>query len=414
MELCFSFGRFDIKYFFFCVLSLILEICINLFIYNDDDNNNIITKHILLDPFCYYVGFLFNIFLVLISNKFSKSKSETISKTLKEENTHIIEYVYNNPYDKYLSTKDIIKFFGICIILLITDIIEIIINIKNSIKNDYVEDEIKEFQYEEDYLFYEFLVIYFLPLFFTDITYYKHQKITFIILCLLEFTKSSFFTFFFYEFSAADIWVFLLNILSAILYSTFFVYIKGLMKYKFISPYKCCYMIGVINVPLIIIIYFILSFFNLGDCKSVNDNNSYCVNIFELFQSGLFNATNIFRLICFILMYMILMAMLVKIVNDYTIYYIYTPFLLENFVKNIIKMTEESFDISITIFLSISFFIELIMILIFLEIIEVKFCGLNKDLKKNIELRAIDDSSYYLNDNNDNNDDNEDDERYSY
>jgi hypothetical protein len=269
MKFCFSFGLFDTKYFLFCVLITFFEICINLFIYNDDDNNNIFTNHLLLDPFCYYAGFLFNIFLVLFIRKCSKTKSETIDIALKEENTHLIEYLYNNPYNKYLSIKDIIKFIGICLFLLTTDIIEIITNIIaiNDYKNKYgdVGNENNRFEYEDDYLFYEFLMIYFLPLFFTDITYYKHQKITFIILCLLEFTKSSYFTFFFDGFSYSDIWKILLNILSAILYSIFFAYIKGLMKYKFISPYKCCYMIGLINFPLIIIIYFILSFFNLGD-----------------------------------------------------------------------------------------------------------------------------------------------------
>ena len=102
------------------------------------------------------------------------------------------------------------------------------------------------------------------------------------------------------------------------------------------------------------------------------------------------------------------MAISTKIIIDYTLYHIYIPLLFENFVKNIINMIE-NFNIFITIFLSISFFIELIMILIFLEIIEVKFCGLNKDLKKNIELRAIVDSTEYLNDNNEACDD----ERYS-
>jgi hypothetical protein len=358
-----------------------------------------------LDPFCYYAGFLFNIFLVLINNKFSKTKREIAANTLKEENTNRIEYVYNNPYEKYLSTKDIIKFFGMCLCLLLTDIIEIIININPINDNDKNENDELNFEYEEDYLFYEFLMIFILPLFFTDITYYKHQKITFIILCLLEFTKSSYFTFFFDGFSYSDIWKILLNILSAILYSTFLAYIKGLMKYKFISPYKCCYMIGVINLPLIIIIYFILSFFNFGNC---NDKDSYCVNIFELFISGLFSVINIFRLIFFILIYMILMAISTKIIIDYTLYHIYIPLLFENFVKNIINMIE-NFNIFVTIFLSISFFIELIMILIFLEIIEVKICGLNKNLKKNIELRAIVDSTEYLNDNNEACDD----ERYS-
>jgi len=39
------------------------------------------------------------------------------------------------------------------------------------------------------------------------------------------------------------------------------------------------------------------------------------------------------------------------------------------------------------------FFIELLMVLIFLEFIELNFCGLNENLKSNIEKRSIFESS---------------------
>ena len=437
MKFCFSFGIFDIKYFFFCFSFIILEICINFFIYND---NNLFSQHILLDPFCYYSGFLLNIFLALIYNKCSKTKGKPIANKLKEENTHSIEYIYNNPYDKYLSKKDIIKFFGICILLIITDLIQIILDLdilndignntgnkfekmNMNVNNTTIVNETKKnaapaFVYEDDYLFCEFLVIFILPLLLTDISYYNHQKIAFIILTLFEFSKSFYFNFIYDEFLLSDIWKILLNLISAILYSTFFVYINGLMEYKFISPYKCCYMIGMINVPLIIIIYIVLPLF-FEEC------NDYCFNIVDLFRDKHLTEINIIRLIIFILIYGILMALLTKTINDFTLYHIYIPFLIENFIKNIINAIDKynyyrnddiNDDINkkkivyIIIFLIISFFIELIMILIFLEIIEVKFCGLNKNLKKNIELRALTDSTICLDD--DNNDD-KDDERYS-
>ena len=40
-----------------------------------------------------------------------------------------------------------------------------------------------------------------------------------------------------------------------------------------------------------------------------------------------------------------------------------------------------------------SFVAELIMILVFVEIIEIKYCGLDENLKRNIELRGMRDSS---------------------
>ena len=42
------------------------------------------------------------------------------------------------------------------------------------------------------------------------------------------------------------------------------------------------------------------------------------------------------------------------------------------------------------------------MILVFMEIIELHFCGLNKDLKKNIELRALNETYLEIEDYNNN------------
>ena len=72
------------------------------------------------------------------------------------------------------------------------------------------------------------------------------------------------------------------------------------MKYKYISPYKCNFMIGVINVPIIILISFIISFTPLGNTK----NDYYYDNIFELYKNfGESVAKNIIILNCYFLDY---------------------------------------------------------------------------------------------------------------
>ena len=48
----------------------------------------------------------------------------------------------------------------------------------------------------------------------------------------------------------------ILIILNSILYAIFYLNLKGLMKYKYISPSKCYFMIGLIIVPSIIISIF--------------------------------------------------------------------------------------------------------------------------------------------------------------
>ena len=122
-----SFGRLDLKYFIYCILYAILEIYINCFIYDGKENENILHKHKLLDSFCFYIGYLLNIIPAMIN------------------------YIYNKPFEKKLSGKDIIKFLFICFILLLTDFIEITLAI---ISKDNDENE-------EDYLFLGFIIVFY-------------------------------------------------------------------------------------------------------------------------------------------------------------------------------------------------------------------------------------------------------------
>ena len=77
---------------------------------------------------------------------------------------------------------------------------------------------------------------------------------------------------------------------------------------------------------------------------------------------------------------------------DYTLYHSFIPLLLENFLEDIYNQIKDG-NINEMIFLISCFLIEFIMILIFTEIVELNFCELNKNLKKNIESRALIESS---------------------
>jgi len=134
-----SFGKFELKYFFYCVLIVILEINIYYFIYWN--NEKIITEHNQVYSFCFFLGYLLNIIPAWISHIQSKEKERPLTNKLNEDNNHSIEYIYNKPYEKYISIKDVIIFLFICLILLLTDIIE---NIGNIIDNkDYSDEEKK-------------------------------------------------------------------------------------------------------------------------------------------------------------------------------------------------------------------------------------------------------------------------------
>ena len=106
---------------------------------------------------------------------------------------------------------------------------------------------------------------------FSRDVFYKHQNISFLILIIVEIIKTIFLVIDKYSYYLEDIFLIFFNIIYSILYAIYYIYMKELMKYKYISPYKSNFMIGIINLPIIIIIYIIISFTPLGD----KDNNYY-------------------------------------------------------------------------------------------------------------------------------------------
>ena len=398
MKLCISFGFLALKYFIYSALISIAGIFI--IFYNDyyDKENNILNKNNLLDLFCYYIGFLLNFIPELINRKNTKTEKKHRINDLKVKKTKSIEYIYNNPYNEYLSTKDIIKFIFICLILLLADLIEVTFNKMNSNNKREKNQENQENQEKYiNFIFIELLLIFLLSKCFTE-DYYKHQNVSIILEIIIGIIKTIFFTIKDKIYQIPNFAIILvLNIINYFLYSVYYLYIKGLMKFKFISPYKSNFMIGVINVSLIIIIYIIISFTTFG--KKENGNNIYYYdNIYDLFENiRQIDAINAILLTLLPFAYGIYTLLINKIIYEFTLYHIYIPLLFERFISEIINQTD-AFDI---IILTIFFTFELIIILVFLEIIEVNFCGLNENLKRNIESRGIIDSSLINNDEND-------------
>ena len=184
MKLCISFGKFELKYFFYCFLIFLLEICIYFFVYND--KNNIINKHCQLHTFCFFLGYLLNFIPTWISHIKTKEKEKEKPKInkLEEEDNNSIEYIYNKPYEEYLSLKDILKFFFICLILLLADLIENTedkidgkdnVNENNNVHNN---DKTNDKKNSDDFLFIEFLIFFLISKIGKEV-YYKHQNISF-------------------------------------------------------------------------------------------------------------------------------------------------------------------------------------------------------------------------------------------
>jgi len=365
-------GMFNFKYFLYCVLYIIVEIYLLIFIYGNASENNIIEKHHFLDSLFLFSGYLLNFIPEWISNKKSNSKKKSEKKGVSNLS---IDYIYNTPYDKNLSIKDIAKFCFVCLILLLLQFIKIV-----SSPPDTNNKEDNQIDYDDEFPFIDFLIIYLFSK-YNNQAYYKHQNISFLIFSLVEIIKIIY-IFINNKISgkAFDILEFIFEIINRILLSSYFLCIKEIMKNDFISPYKCNYIIGIINFPLIIIIYFIISF------TSYFKKNIFSQLIKDL---GEINIINVIRLVTLPLGNGIMAFLVSKTIYDFTIYHLYVPLLLENIIYDIFIIEK----LNLKIFLISCFCVEFIMILVFLEIIELHFCDLDKNLKKNIESRGIIDSS---------------------
>ena len=79
------------------------------------------------------------------------------------------------------------------------------------------------------------------------------------------------------------------------------------------------------------------------------------------------------------------------IIQDFKLCHTFLPLGLSNFIFNKDNYDYENKSIITNIANLVIFVIEFILALIFLELIELNFCGLSKNLKKNIRIRAEND-----------------------
>ena len=197
---------------------------------------------------------------------------------------------------------------------------------------------------------------------------------------------------------------------------------KILIDIKFLSPYAIIFLIGIIGLIL-----------NILFCVCLNVNKNYIVDEKEKHIYNYGDISNYFSKFSTIKGYEIFLEIML------TIFYIFFSFLIITFEFSIIKYLNPNYILmSDNIYFEIvkldDFFIkypenlenwfyflisqlaeilEFIGCIIYLEIIELRFCGLNKNTKEKIKIRALSDvinsdNSIYSNeeDNHINNDEN--------
>ena len=233
--------------------------------------------------------------------------------------------------------------------------------------------------------------------------YYKHQYISILLIIALEITryivklnnnnnnndngnksKSG---------NKMNTWVeFALQIVRAAVDAIFIGYSKLLMEIKFFSPYKATYIFGVISLISILIAYIILSFIKVNETKKnvcfiFYKNNCYIENLFSVFCDFTFKQfLGLFFYSVFSGIYQFLYIFIVK---DYTMCHFFLYFQFYSVYTYIRYISKGRMNKGFLTIIIITTILEIFITFVFLELIELHFCGLNRNIKYNIEKRAI-------------------------
>ena len=372
----------------FNVLIGIINILFNYINENYLDNENIINLLSLL--FFFNLGEFLMIFPNIILKKKTSSQNDNKS-LLKQENNNMVEYIFNQTSINF-SKKDKIYLFFFILLKFIVDILNYLYIIFK------VEDCHYVFYFNYSFEL-ELIFLFVLTRFMYNVQFYKHQYFSIIVLSVIELVNLI------GKNIDKDIgniiMIIIFGIVLSCLKSMIIIYIKGLMEYKYFSPYKVCYIFGLFNFFLVTILYMIFSFIpcNYIFCKSTYNGTTYLGNILEIFS-----VSGIFILILFILQAFIEIINYV-VIHDLSVCHSFliihvTQILDLNKEENTFNKYNDDYVylyIFLGVFLSV---LSTVLILLFLEIIEIHICGLSYNTKKNIEKRAmLDEDVYDINDN---------------
>lgn len=332
---------------------------------SDIKNNNALLK-----SFLKYLGFSLFIIGEIIRKKLSRKEKESETNILSMNNTIKKNLGQNKNDEKYkINRLDIIFMSCISIALLLNEFLAI------AIKSIY---DLPTIQIDEIYNTIEFTFLFFTSYLIFKLRYYKHQYLSIIIIIILEILRIIIKKKDMNTIKNAG-----LQVIRAFIDSIFIGYSKALMEYKYFSPYKALYIFGFINVVILLVISIIVSFIPVGDssfCQIMYEGKCYFDNIGSIFNG--FSFVQFIGLFLYMISASGIQLLFNFIANNYTICHIFPYYIVYEFSKIFIY---DSIDLILLIIFCI---IEFLIAFIFLEIIVLNFCGLDKYVKVNIEKRA--------------------------
>ena len=387
-----SCGVFDRKYIYFILSYALIMILFatTLLIINGNLEDVKIYNNVLLSLLLSNFGLIFCYIPELITKKLVSDKKE---KNINRNNTFkfqlfknekkklAIEYIFND-FSTKIAVKDMIFIFICSLLLIVIDYLKIFIQKQN------VEED--QLILNEQYNYIQLLFIVIFAYFFYKMRFYKHQIYSILIIIILGIIRYIIKIFHYYEWKKPNICFDLfLQIIIAIFESIVIIFAKALMEIKYFSPYKVCYTFGIINSIIILILLIIFSFIKKNTTNwffSLDYEGAYYLdNINFIFYEYGYKLIGLFFCSIF---YALLKLLLNLTINNYTVCHAFLLLQNKEITSNISNELKSKKGFIFVGLLLLTHLIEFFVILVFLEIIELNFCNLDENIRRNIKDRA--------------------------
>ena len=368
-----SCGKCDKRYFkilcLFFLLNIINLILYLIFLLITIVYLRLVTGVSLLKPLLTYIGMTLCFIPDLILKKKSQNKKspEITEINNNKNNKGSIEYIYNDLSDK-IESRDYFHIGIISLILILIDFIKIYLE-----KKENCEDA--------QYYFTELPFILIISMYIYNINFYRHQYLSIIILTFLGFLQYIIKILYYYKSTSKfkDIIIDLfLQIIMGIGEAIYFSYVKSLMQFKFFSPYKACYIFGIINGIIVLIIYFIVSEIKCSKesllCSVQYKGAYYFDNIYAIITG--YNIGQIIIGVLFCICFGVFKLLFNIIINYYSVCHIFLFLQNKGIADSVGLEIDKKINIIFQIIIQICYIINFFFSLVFLEMIELNFCGL--------------------------------------
>ena len=232
------------------------------------------------------------------------------------------------------------------------------------------------------YTFYFYLIFRI----FHKMCFYKHQCFSSLMIIFTDLIKFFIFIFLINEINF-DFPYDLLSLIPLIIVPAIqalqFYLIKRYMRYYYLSPFFILFLMGLVFLIISIILLPIFLTIDCGEPYFCEIQKTSAIEIIiNIIKGILFSVSEFF---------------IVKTINDFTLFYILIFFSIDTFIVDIVVFISNYNNIKLILSI-ITFSIKIFFISVFIEIIELNFCGFNFYLKKNITKRSKNEINSIFND----------------